>query len=466
MANKGRTTLYYIWQKKVLASGSATNGYKFDYEEVHRDTRTLGEVSIHQMLDDVPTVSMAIPIDALPKKENGLPVINLNGYRLLLSIMENGSRKYGLALIVDDVQIDYATGVVTLSLVHRMAEMKQWVMPANLVVKEMPLGHCIENVAKLGFPDDYVRDEQVLQDINYIANRYKDPRSTYPLLPVGTATSHVQSRYDSLSESQKLYVPQELPVTIEMDAYAYNTLLEMTFSSTNKLEALAEIMKNTKDIHFLGTISGHEMFYEPTNGSFGDGVKISGFKEDCDYTFLITQGNLNPAVDDCDENGSEITTITMLTDPICTQELTDHFNRAVVFCGDIGDGILHLTLKQIYENPELQDADFPVRMYDRNINLQPEAEYNENGTKINNEKIYEQLDIPVIANNDNREYYVTDLEQLTEDNGVVYHTVYNFSDLYPIPDTEYLRIDDDSYWQCNDYFCIEIDFKTYNHKIF
>ena len=225
-----------------------------------------------------------------------------------------------------------------------------------------------------------------------------------------------------------------------MDAYAYNTRLEMTFSSTNKLEALAEILKNTKDIHFIGTISGHEMWYEPTNGNFGDGVKISNFEDECDYSIIIGQQNMMPVLEDCDLVPSpDVQVIPMLDDPEVTMVMANHFNRAAVFCGDVGEGVLHLTLKEIYENKdELEDPLFPVEKYDFNINLQPEAAYdNTTHKKINNEKVYENIDIPVMANNENREYYVTDLEQLADDNGTVYHTVYNFSDLYPIPDLEY-----------------------------
>lgn len=437
MAIKGRNTLYYIFQKKVLNSETYA-GYKLNYEEVSRDTRTVGTVQIKQGIDSVPSVTMSIPIDALPKNDKGLPVTNLNNYRVLLRIMEQGKPKYGLACIVDNINIHYETGVVDLAMSHRMAEMRQWLMPANLVVKKMTLGHCVENVAKLSFPDDFVKNEQVLRQIDYITNLTVD--KDYPILPIGTATKHVQADYNALTDAEKLYVPQEIPVTVEMDAYAYNTELEMTFSATNKLEALAEILKNTKDIHFIGTISGHEMWYEPTNGNFGDGVKISNFEDPCDYSIIVAQQNMNPVLEDCDLIPSpDVQVVTMLDDPEVSMDLANHFNRAAVFCGDVGEGVLHLTLKEIYENKEeLEDPLFPVEKYDFNVNLQPEAAYdNTTHKKINNEKIYENMDIPVMANNENREYYVTDIEQLADDNGTVYHTVYNFSDLYPIPDLEY-----------------------------
>lgn len=87
---------------------------------------------------------------------------------------------------------------------------------------------------------------------------------------------------------------------------------------------------------------------------------------------------------------------------------------------------------------------FPVGMYNKEINLQPETEWEPkkegdtsfyNTSKINNEKVYDDLEIVAYANNDNREYYVTDQEQLDKD-GVILHTTYNFTDLHPIPELE------------------------------
>ena len=462
-----RSSVYYIFQKKVLDSETYA-GYKIKYEEVCRGTRLVGNgLTITQALDDVPTASITIPIEDLPKDDKGIPVTNLNNYRVLLSVMVNNKRKYGMACIVESIEVNYEDEIATLSLAHRMAEMKQWLMPINLVVKNMPLGHCVENVAKLSFPDDYVKNEQVLRQIGYLTNLTVN--KDYPILPIGTATRHIQANPDVLSPVERLYVPQEIPVTIEMDAYAYNTKLEMNFSSTNKLEALAEIMKNTKDLHFLGTISGHEMWYEPTNGNFGDGVKISNFQDECDYSIIVSQNVLDYDLEECDFNpAKDISLVTMLGDPVCSQDLTDHFNRAAVFCGDVGEGVLHLTLKEIYENKAtLEDPLFPVEKYEFNINLQPDAVYdNKTHKKINNEKVYENIDIPVMANNENREYYVTDLEQLGKDNGAVYHTVYNFSDLYPIPDLEYTDENDKKVeLEITDADRIEITKRAYNRAI-
>lgn len=440
MANKGRNSIYYIFQKKVL---NTTQNYQTKYEEMGRDTRTIGNFTITQGLDAIPTVSMSIPIDALPET-------NLNNYRVLVSVYSGGERKYGLACVVDKIDIDYKTGVVQLNLSHRMSEMRNWLMPANLAIKNMPLGYCVENVCKLGFPDDYVNDEQVLTQIKYLTNVsvQKGSKNYQGIELAGQATNHIQWNWSLASADQRQYINQEVPVVIDMSKAAYDTKLEMSFSSTSKLEALAEIMRNTEKVHFLGTISEHEMFYPPINGRFGDGVKVSTFEEDCDRSIVIAPTAMISDLGDCEAEDKTLTVIPMLSDPKLSVDYSEHFNRAVVFCGDVGDGVLHLTLKALYdlqrdegwlnENPEYRELfnKFPIGMYERNVNLKPETAYNDNGTKINNEKIYKDYEMPEIANNDNREYYVTDVEQLAKDNGVVLHTTYNFSDLHPIPDLE------------------------------
>lgn len=416
-----------------------TENYTTTYEEKSRDTRLLGSITITQGLDIVPTVSMKIPIDSLPM-ENGLIVKNYSNYRVLIQITEDNKPKYGFACIVDSISLDYAEMTAELNLSHRMAEMRDWLMPANLSIKNMLLGYCVENVCRLGFPDDYVKDDQVLIDINYLSQ----PSTTVPHTR-NTPTNHVQQNVSGTDTSNLIYVDTEIPVVIDMDEESYNKRLEMTFASNNKLAALSEIVSNTDNVHFVGTISSHEMYYPPTSGTFGDGVKISTFNEPVDNSIIIAQSPDSVTENECDNNNSDLHIIPLLSDPTISTDYTNHFNRAVVFCGDVGDGVMHLTLKEVYNDINIQNAMgvgsdgkplFPVGMYKRNVNLAPEAEYDENGTKINNEKIYQDYEMPEVANNDNREYYVTDREQLAKDNGLVKHTVYNFSDLYPIPDLE------------------------------
>ena len=46
-----------------------------------------------------------------------------------------------------------------------------------------------------------------------------------------------------------------------------------------------------------------------------------------------------------------------------------------MFCGDVGYGVLHLTLKAVYENKSLWKDGFPLGMYDKELNVQYETAF-------------------------------------------------------------------------------------------
>lgn len=248
-----------------------------------------------------------------------------------------------------------------------------------------------------------VRMREWLMPVNYTV---KNTNISHALGPNGAAIGY----QDTITQHQ----PYDM--TVEL-VFQNDPTIEMTFSSENKLAALTEAIQNTEKLHWRVDLSDNE----------GDRIIIGEFgqKADC----IISP---NPTfTDDCDE--APYRYVTMLTEPVFNVDYTDHYNRAVVFCGDLGEGVLHLTLKEIYERPDLWVSGFPIGRYDREIDLQPVPEYDENHKKINNEKIYENNAIIAYANNVNREYYVTDTEQLNADGGIVKHTTFNFSNLYPIP---------------------------------
>lgn len=384
---KKRNTIYYEF-------------YKMGEQEalVGMGTRTLSDTSITTGIDTIPTMNLTIPLEDLPEEvvvKDGEP--NLALYLVKVYIHTEGKLKYKFIGTIDNMNIDYANYAITFSLSHRVARMREWLMPAGFVCKDMPLGHLI---GKDGV------------DLGY------------------------SSTISSMSQTYKA------SVEFEYHDGAENYIMEMSFSSTDKLSALSEIMKNTYDYHFvvdLGDNEGDKIII----GKFGtqSGVFISS------QPFYTESG--------CETQPDNY--LTMLTEPQYAVDYTGHFNRAAVFCGDIAESVMHLTLKEIYDHPEIQKelaqyqdangewhAAFPVGMYDKEIYLQPETEYEArkdndtkyyNTTKINNEKVYENLDVVAYADNTNREYFVTDQEQFEQD-GVILHTVFNFTDLHPIPELE------------------------------
>lgn len=384
---KKRNTIYYEF-------------YKIGEQEalVGMGTRTLGNTSITTGIDTVPTMTLTIPLEDLPEEVvvlDGEP--NLALYLIKVYIHTEGKLKYKFIGTIDNMDIDYANYNISFNLSHRVARMREWLMPSGFVCKNMPLSHLI---GKDGV------------DLGY------------------------SSTISSMSQTYKA------TVEFEYQDGAENYVMEINFSSTDKLSALSEILKNTFDLHFivdLGDNEGDKIIIGKFGGNSGVFISSQPF---------YTEG-------ECETQSDNY--LTMLTEPQYAVDYTGHFNRAAVFCGDIAESVMHLTLKEIYDRPDIQKelaqyqdangewhAAFPVGMYDKEIYLQPETEYEPrkdndtkyyNTTKINNEKVYENLDVVAYADNTNREYYVTDQEQFNRD-GVILHTVFNFTDLTPIPELE------------------------------
>ena len=371
--NKRKTLYYEFW--KLDGSGMQFKG---------TGTRTVGPNAITTGVDTIPTAELTIPLEDLPSEEvaNGKEP-NMALYIVKIFYNVGGVNKYTFIGTVDTLEIDYAHYTVHMNLSHRVARMREWVMPSGYTVKASTLAHVIgPEGADIGYSSTMGPETQV---------------------------------YDTRVE-------------FEYQDGVGDTSVEISFSSTNKLEALNELLNNTENVHFVVDLSDKE----------GDKIILGNFGQD-------TNVLISPSAyyDDSCTNHDISKYLTMLTEPTYAVDYTNHFNRAVVFCGDVAEGVMHLTLKDVYDNPELQDPDFPVGMYNHEINIQPETEWKPsensdktyNTTKINNERIYKGYDIVAYANNDNREYYVTDKKQLEEDR-VIKHTVYNFADLYPIPDLE------------------------------
>ena len=384
---KKRTTIYYEFYK--IGDDSQLQG---------TGTRVLGNTSITTGVDTIPTMTLTIPLEDLPEAvvfKDGEP--NLALYTVIVYIHTDGVVKYKFIGTIDNMNIDYANYSITFNLSHRVARMREWLMPAGFVCKNMPMEHLIGHEGL---------------DLGYSST-----------IAGGTQT-------------------YEATVEFEFRNGAGQIPMEMSFSSTDKLSALNEIIKSTHDMHFVVDLGDNE----------GDKIIIGQFGEQSGVFISAQPFYEEEGCVDQPENY-----LTMLTEPQYAVDYTGHFNRAAVFCGDLAESVMHLTLKEIYDNPAYQKevetfenkygetvAAFPVSYYDKDINLQPETEWKKptgstnkhyNTTKINNEKVYENLDVVAYADNTNREYYVTDARQLEED-GVIMHTVYNFSDLHPISELE------------------------------
>lgn len=363
---------------------------------VQTGTRLLGTTTINTGIDSVPTLSMTIPLEDLPTSElaridEGTFVEpRLQRYTVVVYFNIGGVQKYRFQGTIDKMNIDYANYAVQLTLSHTVARMREWAMPVNYSVKTKTVEEIIsERGAALGYANPPIVDSE------------------------GKDNFSMQS-YN-----------RTIDFVFENDG-SKDVIVTMTFGANNKLQALSELLNNTEDLHFSVDLSKER-----------DTVIIGSFSKDCTKTVISPY---TYTTEECEEEDlSEY--VTMLTEPKFNVNYTNHFNRAIVFCGDIQDGVNHLTLESYYGQEPTKG--FPVGKYEYELNQLPETAWDpENGKKINNEKIYKDFDIIAYSKNGNREFYVEDTWQLERDDHIILNTVYNFNDLYPIPQLK-LDIDDD-----------------------
>lgn len=397
--SKLRNTIYYdFFTADELEKAKNDNRKPIPVKE---GTKLLSDLVIKTGIDTIPTLSMTIPLEELPAvalQKLGTGEYyepRLQNYVVIVHVQVEGREKYLFRGIVDNMVIDFANYNVSISLSHEVARMREWAMPVNYTVKEVHLKSLVGgDFAALGYTTPFGADSNKpsTKKVDFVF--YASPQ-------------------------------EEAPDRI------INPAVSMTFGSNNKLEALAELIKNTEAYHFWVPLSNNLQvvlapYYTP----------LSEQKYTPDEVIFSPYPHM---IDDCSDeptglnNGAIVQHITMLTEPTYNVDYTDHYNRAVVFCGDIQDGVNHLTLETIFDRPDLWEKDFPVKKYEYQFNTQPETEYDSDGKKVNNEKIYGQYDVFAYTTNTNREFYVEDTVQLERDSSIPLNTTYNFNDLYPIP---------------------------------
>lgn len=363
---------------------------------VSTGTRLLGTTTINTGIDTIPTMTMTIPLEDLPtdeleRLEQGVYIEpRLQRYNVVVYFQTEGSLKYRFNGTIDKLTIDYANYSVSMDLSHRVARMREWAMPINFSVKNVSVLDIVgPRYAALGYPNPPSNNAD------------------------GSPNFSMQT-YDQVVYFDGLFTTESSDVASTQDLM---TKVTMTFGANNKLSALSELINNTEGLHFFVDLNApnDRVIFISERSTYCANVIVSPYryeKEECEET---------------DDNFF----VTMLTEPKFNVDYTNHFNRAIVFCGDIQDGVNHLTLEELNGTAPIEG--FPVGMYEYELNTQPDTEWDENGKKINNEKIYKNFEILAYSKNGNREFYVEDTEQLKRDSNIVLNTTYNFNDLYPIP---------------------------------
>lgn len=180
--------------------------------------------------------------------------------------------------------------------------------------------------------------------------------------------------------------------------HAKEQTIDYVYSRQDKLEALNQTMELTEDLFW------RVKFYESRE------IDISEFGEHKPYIISMKKSGPN--------------NIRMVTDPEIEYDFENVINVATVYSEKSDTGMSSMTLREIYDDPELQEEGFPVVILRNNVN---------------NERDYRDYidQAPKIAPNNWIEYAVVDEESVALEAGTVIEGTYAFDDLAPFtPDNE------------------------------
>lgn len=186
---------------------------------------------------------------------------------------------------------------------------------------------------------------------------------------------------------------------IEMQGNAGAEMIDYVYSKQNKLEALTQTMELTDDLFWRVGWWNYKK------------VEIGVFGEQKPYTISTKpSGKYN---------------IRIIEEPIIDYDFETVINVATVYSDKSDSGMASLTLREVYNDPSLQDENFPV------IILRGD---------VNNERDYTQYfapnQPPKVAPNNELEYAVLDLESIALESGRLIEGSFAFNDLNPFNDYE------------------------------
>lgn len=181
--------------------------------------------------------------------------------------------------------------------------------------------------------------------------------------------------------------------------------VDYVYSRQNKLDAMTKTMELTKDLFWRVRFVDERV------------MDISPFGDEKDL--ILSKKPSGPK------------NVRIIEDPEITHEYDHVINCATVYSEKSDTGVSSLTLREIYDNPELQEEGFPVVVIRANVN---------------NERDYHKYtaQFPVLAPNNWLEYAVIDEESVALESGTLIESTYAFNDIAPFAQ-EVEEIDDQTH---------------------
>lgn len=180
--------------------------------------------------------------------------------------------------------------------------------------------------------------------------------------------------------------------TVDFQDDSAGRMIDYVYSRQNKLEALTKTIELTPDLFWRVGFTNEKK------------IEIGKFGKQKNHIISVKpQGRNNSMI---------------LTEPTVDWDYENVVNVATVYSEKSDTGMASMTLREVYNDPSLQDKDFPVVILRANANN--ERDYS---------KYVEQY--PKLAPNNELEYAILDTESIALEAGYLIEGTYAFTDLAP-----------------------------------
>lgn len=183
---------------------------------------------------------------------------------------------------------------------------------------------------------------------------------------------------------------------LNYDHKAGDYTIDYVYSRQNKLQALTKTLELTKDLFWRVRFVDERV------------IDISPFGDKKNW--MLTK------------KPPGVFSTRILSDPKITHEYDHVVNCATVYSEKSDTGVSSMTLREIYEDPSLQEKGFPVVILRANVN-------NERDYRMYSEQF------PKLAPNNELEYAVIDEESVAMESGHLIEGTFAFNDLAPFAET-------------------------------
>lgn len=185
---------------------------------------------------------------------------------------------------------------------------------------------------------------------------------------------------------------------MNMSSTAEDTVIDYVYSRQDKLEALTKTMELTPDLFWRVRFINERV------------IDISAFGDKKEWIFSKKPTGAN--------------NIRIIDDPSINHDFEHVINVATVYSEKSDSGMSSMTLREVYNDPDLQIDGFPCVILRSNVNN--ERDYHHYTTQF-----------PKLASNNELEYAVIDEESVALESGYLIEGTYAFNDLAPFSVEEY-----------------------------